>query len=123
MLRTCLLSLVCCAAAAGSSLAAQSAPTFHAEGSEPYWTLAIEPAAATVTWGLLGEDDRTLEYAAPLPADTTGRTRYYFPGTQRLKATFTEVPCQDAATGNVYPYTAEVNVAGVTYAGCATRED
>lgn len=101
--------------------ARSSAAVFHAEGRDPYWTLDIDPAEQAVTWGQLGEADLTLAYAAPLPADTAGTVRYYFRGRQRLKASFTEVPCRDAETGNGYAYVALVEFGGRQYRGCATR--
>ena len=99
------------------------AAAFRAEGQDPFWTLAIAPAAGTVTWGLLGEADLVLAYAPPLPTDgPAAETRYYFRGDHRLKATLTQNPCHDAETGNAYAYEAVVEVGGRRYVGCATRE-
>ena len=114
------------ATSAGSPSVSSADPApagFHAEGHAPYWTLDIDPAAAAVTWGLLGAEDLTLDYAPPLPADARTETRFYFRGVQRLKATLTEVPCRDAETGNAYAYGIIVEVGGQRYEGCANRTE
>ena len=94
---------------------------FWALGNEPFWSLQVSAAEGVAEFSRLGASTVRLGYAPPSLEDDGRVTRYFFPGEQRLKVTFTEEPCTDTMAGNPYGYTAVIEFAGATYRGCGQR--
>lgn len=94
---------------------------FWGLGNEPFWSLQVSAAEAVAEFSLLGANTVRFAYAPPSIEQDGKITRYFFPGEQRLKATFTEAPCEDTMAGNPYAYSVVVEYNGKTYRGCASR--
>lgn len=87
-------------------------------GNEPFWSLQISHAEGLAEWSAIGAPTVRYDYAAPSVQSEGKVRRYYFHGDQRLKATVTKATCEDATSGNRYPYRVRVERAGGVYEGC-----
>jgi len=89
-----------------------------ARGTEPFWAVAIRGTTLTLT-----RPDQPIIIATapgaaiqPGQASWTGKT----PEGRELKITLYASNCSDGMSDHVYPYTAEVDMAGAsTLSGCA----
>lgn len=97
---------------------------FRAQGTEPFWSLSVQEE--TLTWRT-PDGERTLDHRGPYRSD---RGDWLVDGTDgpaaagsgvepTLTARFYAEPCQDAMSGAWFHLSAEVELDGREYRGCA----
>ncbi|MEJ2539458.1 MAG: hypothetical protein P8188_05740 [Gemmatimonadota bacterium] len=90
---------------------------FEARGTEPFWTLQVLGGRAT--WRT-PEDQQTFEHQGPYRMDRGGWQVDGVSGSGApLLARFYDEPCRDAMSGAWFHMTAEVELEGREYGGCA----
>ncbi|HEX6959902.1 MAG TPA: hypothetical protein VF194_18105 [Ferrovibrio sp.] len=102
--------------------AAQS--RWHAFGSDPYWSIRIDPDG--VVFDQVGT--LPLEYRAAAPTESGNRRHWQLsppPGDERkpLELTILSERCRDAVSNSTYDYSAEAVYAGKRFRGCAEKLD
>ncbi len=97
---------------------------FRAQGTEPFWSLSV--MGDTLTWRT-PDGQRTLHHRGPYRSDrgdwiVDGTAEPTTPGsgaTPVLTARFYPEPCRDAMSGAWFHMSAEVDLEGREYLGCA----
>jgi uncharacterized membrane protein len=89
---------------------------YRAFGVEPFWQVDVEPYS--LQFSRIGQPLRTLTISNRQPVDS-GQTWLAEGDGQSLALTVTNERCTNPMSGSVFAYTAKLNFAGETLAGCA----